>query len=234
MMNPSLTVSNDLFVAGTRGRAARGDRSVRVFLRRMFLLAACLLISRPLWAGEFNEVLSIGDAAPAWKELPGTDGKRHALSDLKDQRVVVVVFTCASCPTAVDYERRIENLVARYAKQSVAVVPICVNRVKVDQLDSLKERVKKQPLKFHYLHDESQQIAKDFGAVFTPEFFVLNQERRVVYMGALDDASDADKVQKRWVEQAIDATLAGQEIATRETIARGCRVRYARERRKPE
>lgn len=182
-------------------------------------------------AGEFNEVLSPGDTAPAWENLPGTDGKKHSLTDLKDKAAVVVVFTCASCPTAVDYEGRISDLAAKYAEKSVAVVAICVNQVKQDKLDALTERVKTQKLGFHYLYDESQQIAKDYGAVFTPEFFVLDRDRKVVYMGAMDDKSNADEVTQKWVEEALDATLAGETISTPETIARGCRVRYARERK---
>lgn len=196
--------------------------------------AVILLIAvtgRSVSAGEFNEVLSIGDAAPAWESLPGTDGKKHSLSDLKDKAAVVVVFTCASCPTAVEYESRISDLAAKYADKSVAVVPLCVNHVKQDKLPALTERVKKQKLGFHYLYDESQQIAKEYGAMFTPEFFVLDRDREIIYMGAMDDKSNADEVTHKWVEQALDATLAGETIATSETIARGCRVRYARERK---
>lgn len=198
------------------------------------LLLFAATIGQSLSAGEFNTVLSIGDAAPAWKELPGTDGKPHSLADLKDKAVVVVVFTCASCPTAVDYEQRIGDLAARYAEKSVAVEVICVNQVKQDRLEALTERVQKKKLGFHFVYDESQQIAKDYGAIFTPEFYVLNQDRQVVYMGALDDATDVEKVKEKWVEQAIVAALAGEKPATGETVARGCRVRYAKERRKPQ
>jgi peroxiredoxin len=199
---------------------------------QFFVLLATLITCQSLRAGEFNEVLSIGDAAPVWNELPGTDGKTHSLSDLKDKKIVVVVFTCASCPTAVDYEQRIGDLAARFADQSVAVVPICVNQVKQDRLDALTERVKKKRLGFHYLYDESQKIAKDFGAVFTPEFFVLNQDRKVVYMGAFDDSTEKpENVTEKWVEQAVTAALAGEKPGTAETVARGCLVRYARERK---
>lgn len=195
-------------------------------------LALLLILNcRGLLAGEFNEVLSIGDAAPAWKNLPGTDGKKHSLSDLKDKEAIVVIFTCASCPTAVAYEARISDLAASFAEKSVAVVAICVNQVKEDKLDALTARVKQEKLGFHYLHDESQQIAKDYGAVFTPEFFVLDRQRNIVYMGALDDSSEADKVQEQWVEQALTASLKGESPQTTETIARGCRVRWVRERR---
>ncbi|MBX3444348.1 MAG: thioredoxin family protein [Planctomyces sp.] len=204
-------------------------------MRMLCLFAACLAGCFPtlLNAGEYNDVLSIGDAAPAWTHLPGVDGKEHSLADLAERPVVVVVFTCASCPTAVDYEERINDLAKAHAGENsqVAVVAICVNRVKQDELPALKERAEKRGLTFDYLYDESQQIAKDFGAVFTPEFYVLNRERKVVYMGAMDDATDATKVTKRYVEEAVSAALAGREPETKEVIARGCRVRYARERR---
>ena len=183
-------------------------------------------------AGQYNEVLSIGDRAPAWVKLPGTDGKDHSLADLSDKPVVVVVFTCASCPTAVDYEERINALAKAHGeKGQVAVVAISVNKVTQDQLPALTERAKQKGFAFTYLYDESQKIAKDFGAVFTPEFYVLDRDRKVVYMGAMDDATDAAKVTKKYVEEAITASLAGKKPAETEVIARGCRVRYARERR---
>lgn len=196
-----------------------------------FAVCTLLLTACQTLAGEFNEVLSIGDKAPAWKDLPGTDGKQHSLADLNDKQFVVVAFTCASCPTAVEYEQRISRLTAEYADKSVAVVPICVNRVKQDRLEALSDRVKKHELGFQYLYDESQQIAKDYGAVFTPEFFVLDRERRVVYMGALDDDADAAKVKQKWVEQALTATSAGKKPETAETLARGCRIRFPPDRK---
>ena len=193
-----------------------------------------LLVSRGACrAGEYNEVLNIGDAAPAWTDLPGTDGKKHSLSDYKHRDIVVLVFTCASCPTAVDYEDRINDLAKRYggAQGKVSVVAVCVNHVKGDTLEDLTERAKQREFAFDYLHDESQKIAKDYGAIFTPEFYVLNRDRKLVYMGALDDRSDAAKVTKKYVEDAITATLKGESPAVKETIGRGCRVRYARERK---
>lgn len=187
----------------------------------------------PLCAGEYNQVLSIGDTAPDWVNLPGTDGKRHSLADYKSKDFVVLTFTCASCPTAVDYEDRINDLAKRLGgdKGRVAVVAVCVNRVKGDTLEDLTERAKQREFAFDYLHDESQKIAKDYGAIFTPEFYVLNRDRKLIYMGALDDQSDALKVQKSFVEDAITSSLKGDPPAVAETIARGCRVRYARERK---
>jgi peroxiredoxin len=184
-------------------------------------------------AGEYNEVLSIGDRAPSWSALPGTDGRPHALEDWQDRAVLVVVFTCVSCPTAVDYESRLNVLAERAAAKDsrLGLAVLCVNRVPEDQLPALTERVQQQSLKFTYLYDESQQTAKDYGAIFTPECFVLDRDRRVIYMGALDDSTDVANVQVSYVNDAIAAGLQGARPKTTETIARGCRVRYARERR---
>ncbi len=202
-------------------------------LMRLIALFGGLMYMSVAAAGEFNEVLSIGDAAPDWKDLPGVDGKKHSLSDYQDRDVVVLVFTCVSCPTAEDYEGRINDLAIRFGgdKSKVAVVAVCVNRVKGDQLPDLTERARVKGFAFDYLYDESQKIAKDYGAIFTPEFYVLNRDRKLVYMGALDDHSDASKVKKQFVVSAITAALAGETPEVKETIARGCRVRYARERK---
>jgi len=185
-----------------------------------------------LFAGEFNEKLSVGDVAPAWEGIPGTDGKNHSWSDFKDKQAVVLVFTCLSCPTATDYEDRINALCKQYGGPDgkVGVIAVCVNRIAQDRLDKLTERATKQQFAFPVMYDESQKIARDYGAIFTPEFYVLNQERKVVYMGAMDDQTDGAKVKEKFVEQAIAATLKGEAPTVKETIARGCRVRYARER----
>ncbi len=197
----------------------------------------CVVLSQPsnqsVCAGEFNDVLSVGDRAPDWSDLPGTDGKKHSLSDLKDKEVVLLVFTCVSCPTAVDYEDRINAIAKQHVGENgkVAVVAVCVNRVEADRLPKLTVRAKEKNFAFAYLSDESQKIAKDYGAVFTPEFYVLNQERRIVYMGAMDDNSDATKAQQKYVEQAISSALKNEKPTVTETLARGCRVRYVREKK---
>ena len=196
-------------------------------------LSATLVTTTASLAGEFNDVLSIGDQAPAWNKLPGVDGQQHSLDDLKDKQVVVVVFTCNSCPVAVDYEDRIIAIAKEFAGANgkVALVAINVNRIKEDSLEKMKERSEKKGFPFPYLYDESQQIARAYGANFTPEFFVLDRDRKVVYMGGMDDNSNVDKVTVSYLKPAIEATLAGSKPATAETVARGCRVRYARERR---
>src|SRR5207253_8421029 len=156
--------------------------------------------------------LSIGDAAPEWKGLEGTDGKTHSLADLKDKEVIVVCFTCNTCPYAVDYEDRLIALAKRFAAEGCkcALVAINANKVKDDLLPAMQERAKARGFNFPYLHDETQQVARSFGATFTPEFVVLNKDRKVVYLGAMDDSPDGKKITKRYVEDAVAATLAGK------------------------
>lgn len=196
------------------------------------LACAVLVLATAANAGEFNEKLSIGDAAPAWKDLPGTDDKPHALADLPADKLVAVVFTCNSCPVAAGYEDRLIDFAQRRAGE-VAVVAINVNKIPEDSLEMMKERASDRKFPFTYLFDASQQIAKDYGAGTTPEVLLLDRDRKVVYMGAIDDSSDADKVTARYLDMAVDAVLAGQKPETAETSPQGCRIRFENARRRP-
>jgi peroxiredoxin len=199
--------------------------AVAIFAVGMFTVAG-----RPAAGAEFNPTLNIGDAAPAWKNLPGTDGAAHSLDDLKDKKLVVVVFTCNSCPVATDYEDRVIALAKKHADK-VAFAAINVNRIAEDSLPKMQERAREKGYPFAYLFDETQQIARDYGATFTPEFFVLGPDRKIIYMGGMDDNSDASAVKAQYLEPAIEAALAGEAPAKKETVARGCRIRYARQRK---
>lgn len=200
---------------------------------RCLTLSCAVLVGLSVQAGEYNEKLNIGDAAPTWEALPGADGKTHSLADLKDKEVVVLAFTCLSCPTAIDYEDRIEALSKKFGApdSKVGVVAVCVNKVAADRLDKITDKAKQKGFTFQYLYDDSQKIATDYGAIFTPEFYVLNKDRKIIYMGAFDDATEPANVKKHFVEDAIDAAFRDSKPLVKETIARGCRVRYSRERK---
>ncbi len=200
----------------------------------LLAIGLTIVLSLPAMAGKFNAERNVGDQPAAWKNLPGTDDKSHSLTDLDKFDVVVVVFTCNSCPYAVDYEQRINQLATKYQTPDsrVSVVAINVNKIEADKLPAMKKRVEEQKLVYPYLYDETQQIAKAYGAARTPEFFVLNKERRIVYMGAMDDNTKADQVKVKYLDEAIEATLTGKPIVTTETAPVGCAIRYARERKK--
>jgi peroxiredoxin len=212
------------------GRFAAPRVAVGCFAAGALVLAAFTLAARAAAAAEYNPTLNIGDAAPAWKDLPGVDDAKHSLDDLKDKKLVVVAFTCNSCPVATDYEDRIIALAKKRAGD-VALVAINVNRITDDSLPKMQERAREKKFPFSYLYDETQQIARDYGATFTPEFFVLGPDRKIVYMGGMDDNSNPSAVKNNYLEPAIEAALEGKAPAVRETVARGCRIRYARQRK---
>jgi peroxiredoxin len=200
----------------------------------LLLLAATFIFAVRARAGTYNKTLSIGDAAPAWQDLEGVDGKRHSLAELVDKEVIVVCFTCNTCPYAVDYEDRLIALSKKFAAENgrCAVVAINANKVKDDLLPAMQERAMAKGFNFPYLHDATQQVARSYGATYTPEFVVLNKERKVVYLGAMDDSPDGKHVMKKYVEDAVAAALAGKQPPVAETPAVGCAVRYVRTRDK--
>lgn len=196
-------------------------------LRLIAALAVITLFTSASQAGRWNKVLDIGDKAPEFSGLIGTDDKEHSLSDFKDAKLVVAVFTCNSCPVAVACEDRMIDLQEKYKDQGVQLVAINVNNVEGDKLDKMKERAEQKGFNFPYLYDESQESARDFGAAVTPHFFLLDQNRKVIYMGAMDDSplSEAE-VQNAYLQAAIDAALAGETPETAETKQKGCGIKY--------
>lgn len=191
-----------------------------------------LLFTAEVSAGQYNPVLNIGDQAPGWTKLPGVDGKLHSLADLAPHDAVVLVFTCNSCPYAVEYEDRIIALAEEFSDRKVAVVAVNVNKVPEDRFEAMKERAAAKQFRFPYLFDETQQIARDYGATNTPEFFVLDRDRKIAYMGALDDSPEAAKVTKRHVANALNAVLQSARPEITETVSIGCRIRLEPQRRK--
>jgi len=211
--------------------------SLRLPHRR--LAALCLLaatLPAVAAAGKYNPDRSIGDVVPAWENLPGTDGRRHSWQDVAGSDLVVVVFTCNSCPYAVDYEDRLNALVDRHPPATagsaprVAVVAINANPIAADALPAMQARAEARGFRFDYLDDERQEVARSFGAVRTPEFFLLDRQRRILYMGAMDDAADAAQVQATYLDDAIAAALAGREVPVAETPPVGCMIRFPRRR----
>ncbi len=208
-----------------------------LFLSAAFIgAAACLLgfAATTASAGDYNPVLSFGDKAPAWKDLPGIDGKKHSLDDLKDKDIIVLCFTCNSCDVATDYEDRIVKFAQKFAgpTSKTALVAVNVNKIPADSLAEMKKRAEAKKFPFMYLYDETQKIAKDYGATFTPEFFVINRERRIAYMGGFDDHSSAALAKKHYLEDAVQQVAQRKQPTTKETVAIGCMIRYERERRK--
>jgi peroxiredoxin len=175
---------------------------------------------------EKSNKLNIGDAAPQWSGLVGTDDQKHGLADIKDAKLIVLVFTTNHCPFAKAYEERLIALQKDYQPKGVQVVAINVNNIEADRLEPMKKRATEKGFNFPYLYDSTQKIGHDYGATVTPHVFVLDKDRKVAYMGAVDDSQNADKVKKQYLREAIDALLEGKAPPQAVTQQFGCGIRY--------
>lgn len=175
---------------------------------------------------KFNRVLTAGDDAPDFDGLLGIDGKRHSLADLKEANVVVVMFIRNLCPTTHLYEPRLREFAKQFADQPVELVAISVSRNPAEGLDRMAVRAKDKGYTWPYLHDESQFTGQAYGATVTPQFFVLDGQRKIAYMGAFDDNFKRDQVKEHYVADAVSAVLAGKSPETVETLARGCEIEF--------
>lgn len=190
--------------------------------------------------GRYNDVLGPGSLAPDWPPLESTDGRQLSLDDFPEARVIVLVFTCNSCPYAIDYEPRLIELSHQISRDSteVAVIAINPNQIPADSLEKMRERATQKQFSFPYLKDPQQQVAKAYGAARTPEFFVLgpleNGQRRVVYLGAFDNHTDPQQVTEQYVAEAVAAALGGEPASIQETPPVGCRIRSAPRGRGPD
>lgn len=196
------------------------------------LLAVTFAVCTALVAKKSVQGYQVGDKATDFK-LKNIDGKQVALADFKDAKGFIVVFTCNHCPFAIAYEDRINALDQKYASKGYPVIAINPNDAVAypdDNFDKMVERAKEKKFTFPYLVDDSQSIAKTFGATKTPHIYVLQKSKKdlvVKYIGAIDDNSkDAAAVKEKYVEIAVDQLLAGQEVAVKETKAIGCSIKW--------
>jgi peroxiredoxin len=192
----------------------------------LFALVALLTASRPL------PNYSVGDTVSDFK-LKNVDGKMVSLSDYSSQKGVIVVFDCNTCPYSKAYNERIIALNKKYASLGFPLIAINANDPEMSPGDSFEEMMSEAQSKkytFPYLVDESQSVAKAFGATNTPHVFVLKREGgefKVAYIGAIDNNSrNGAAADKKYVEEAVDALLAGKPVPTTKTKALGCGIKY--------
>ena len=173
----------------------------------------------------------VGDTARDFS-LQNVDGKKVSLAEIPDAKGYIVVFTCNHCPYAIAYEDRVIELHKKYAPLGYPVVAINPNDKDVqpaDSFENMKKRVKEKNIPYVYLYDETQEIAKTYGATRTPHVYLLDKNRVVRYIGAIDDNSeDASAAKEKYVESAIQALQAGEEVAVKQTKAIGCGIKWKR------
>jgi len=175
---------------------------------------------------------NVGDKAMDFK-LKNIDGKMISLGDYIDAKGFIVVFTCNHCPFAKAYEDRIIALNTKYAIKGYPVIAINPNdpvAVPEDNLETMQQHAKAKNYTFPYLVDETQNIAKTYGATRTPEVYVLQRSGNdyiIKYIGTIDDNSDdPSAVKEKYVESAIDALLAGKPVTPTTTKAIGCGIKW--------
>ena len=196
----------------------------------MILLVGALGYGTSVMLNEKDETsgYNIGDVATDFS-LKGIDGKKHSLSSIKDAKGYIVVFTCNHCPFAKMDEDRIIALQAEFGPKGYPVVAINPNDPKLveeDSFEKMQERAKEKGFNFLYLIDEGQKIYPQYGATKTPHVFLLNNERVVQYIGAIDDnARDKTAVKEKFLSKAINDLEKGEKISPAVTKAIGCSIK---------
>lgn len=174
-------------------------------------------------------MVPLGTPAPDFS-LPGTDGKTYSPSNFGNKNVLVVIFMCNHCPYVKAVLRRLINLQNEYAEKSVQLVGINVNDAKKypeDSLEKMKELAEKKELPFPYLYDESQESAKAYDAVCTPDIFVYGIERTLKYRGRVDDNwQHPDEITRHDLKDAIEAILADESVNDDQVSSMGCSIKW--------
>jgi thiol-disulfide isomerase/thioredoxin len=211
----------------------------RISLGSTFLFG--WVVSLVCTAAPLPPTLSLGSAAPEFK-LPGADGRTHALQDFASSKILVIICTCNHCPTAQYYEERVKKLVTDYREKGVAFVAIspndAVNGVRPDELgytdlgDSLEEmkiRAKHRAFNLPYLYGggEYEPVSRAYGPVATPHTFVFDAERKLRYVGRIDDSERERFVKSHDLRNALEALLAGQEPPVTQTKVFGCSIKWS-------
>jgi len=173
--------------------------------------------------------LDIGQQAPDFK-LPATDGKEYSLSNFKDARLLVVVFSCNHCPYVVGSEERMIRFANDFAPRGVKMVAINSNETEqhpMDSFDLMITRAKEKKFPWVYLRDESQEVALAYGALRTPHFYVFDPQRKLLYTGRMDDnPKNATLAKTHELRDAVEAILAGRKPPIEKTNPLGCNVKW--------
>ncbi|MFH0991145.1 MAG: thioredoxin family protein [bacterium] len=174
--------------------------------------------------------LAIGTVIPEFSALPGTDSKQYSLSTFNEKKVLVIVFSCNHCPYVKAYEERMKAFQQDYEGKGVQLVAINANDTKDypdDDFESMVKRAQEKGFNYPYLRDENQIVASAFNATHTPQFFVFDAERKLRYIGKMDDNyQDPSAVKSTYLRNAVDAILSGQEVAEPETFSIGCTIKW--------
>ncbi len=176
-----------------------------------------------------STAIPLGTLAPDFR-LTSVDGRNWSLSDFADAKALLVLFICNHCPYVVAVEDRILQLQRTYGPKGVQFVGICANDptdYPDDRPEKLLERWRNKAYGFPYLVDETQEVAKAYGAVCTPDIYLFDGGRRLFYHGRIDDNwQEPHKVQDRELAEAIERVLAGKEPPATQNPSMGCSIKW--------
>ncbi|WKV10751.1 thioredoxin family protein [Marivirga harenae] len=177
-----------------------------------------------------NGGYELGDKATDFS-LKNVNGEMVSMQSYVEAKGFMIIFTCNSCPYSVAYEDRIIELHEKYASKGIPVIAINPNddeKSPRDSFDKMVVRAKEKGFPFPYVYDETQEITKAYGATNTPHVYVLDANRTVKYIGAIDNnTKSAEAANKKYVEDAVDAVLSGTEVPEKKTKAIGCTIKWA-------
>lgn len=203
--------------------------------KNFFLILATFIIAGVGITGFTNQGIingyDIGDLAADFK-LKNVDGKMVSLSDFKDAKGYIVIFSCNTCPYVVAYEDRMNELDQKYKSKGYPVIAINPNNPELspgDSFEKMQVRAKEKGFTFPYVFDEKQEVFPQYGATRTPHVYLLEKTSKgnvVRYIGTIDDNyRDATAVKEKFLENAVDALLNKKEIPVKTTKAIGCTIK---------
>ncbi len=170
-----------------------------------------------------------GDAAPDFS-LPGVDGKTYRLADYASDPFVLVTFWCNHCPYVQGWEGRMIELGRRYGPKGVRIFLISSNDDRAypeDRFESMVRRAKEKGYPFPYLQDESQQVARAYGALVTPHPMLFDRDRKLIFQGRIDnDHQHPERATQHYLERALDQALRGEPVLPAELPVAGCTVKW--------
>ena len=173
--------------------------------------------------------MSVGTAAPAFS-LPGVDGESWSLDSFADAELLLVVFTCNHCPYAIANEDRLIEIQNDYGDRGLRMVAISPNDAEKypdDSFDEMKNRAADKAFPFPYLYDESQGVARSYDAACTPDLFLFDRDRKLVYNGRVDDNwQEPGRVTRQDLRAVLDAALEGRAVDFEHVPSMGCSIKW--------